>query len=56
MSEPYSRIVFMQLVLIFGGGLSMIIGQTGPVLTGVIALKIFLDVKAHIREHAPEDH
>ena len=55
MSEPYSRIVFMQLVLIFGGGLSMVLGQTGPVLIGVIALKVFFDVKAHIKEHAPAD-
>ena len=53
MSEPYSRIVFMQLVLIFGGGISMIIGQTGPVLMVVIGLKIYFDVKAHIKEHAP---
>ncbi|MFC1720123.1 DUF6498-containing protein [Pseudomonadota bacterium] len=55
MSEPYSRIIFMQLVLILGGGLSMILGQTGPVLIGVIALKIYFDVKAHIKEHAPDD-
>ena len=43
----------MQLVLIFGGGLSMILGQTEPVLIVVIGLKIFFDVKAHIKEHAP---
>jgi hypothetical protein len=54
MSEPYSRIVFMQLVLIFGGGLSLILGQTEPVLIAVIGLKIYFDVKAHIKEHAGE--
>ena len=43
----------MQFVLILGGGLSMIIGQTGPVLLVVIALKIYFDVKAHIKEHTP---
>jgi hypothetical protein len=52
MSEPYSRIVFMQLVLILGGGLSLILGQTEPVLIAVIGLKIYFDVKAHIKEHA----
>ena len=52
MSEPYGRIIFMQIVLIFGGGLSMIIGQTGPVLIVVIGLKIYFDVRAHIKEHA----
>jgi len=53
MSEPYSRIIFMQLVLILGGGLAMVLGQAEPVLIGVIALKIYFDVKAHIKEHAP---
>jgi hypothetical protein len=52
MSDPYSRIIFMQLVLIFGGGLSMILGQTELVLILVIGLKIYFDVKAHIKEHA----
>jgi hypothetical protein len=51
MSEPYSRIVFMQLVLVFGGGLSMILGQTELILIVVIGLKIYFDVKAHIKEH-----
>jgi len=50
MSEPYSRIIFMHLVLIFGGGLTMILGEPAPVLLIVIALKIYFDVKAHIRE------
>ena len=52
MSEPYSRIVFMQLALVFGGGLSMILGQTELILIIVIGLKIYFDVKAHIKEHA----
>jgi hypothetical protein len=43
----------MQLVLIFGGGISMILGQIEPVLIAVIGLKIYFDVKAHIKEHAP---
>jgi len=52
MSEPYSRIIFMHMVLIIGGGLSMMLGQAVPVLIGVIALKIVFDVKAHLKEHA----
>ena len=50
MSKPYSRIVFMHLVLIFGGGISLVIGQIAPVLIAVIGLKIYFDVKAHIKE------
>jgi hypothetical protein len=51
MSEPYSRIIFMHLVLILGGGLSMVLGQAGPVIIVVIGLKIFFDVRAHLKEH-----
>ena len=50
MSEPYSRIVFMHLVLIFGGGLTLVLGEPTPVLLAVIALKIWFDVKAHLKQ------
>lgn len=52
MTEPYSRIVFMHLVLIFGGGLALVLGQPTPVLLIVIALKIGMDLRAHLRERA----
>ena len=51
MSEPYSRIIFMHLVIIFGGGLSLFLGEPAPVLLIVIGLKIVFDVKAHLKEH-----
>ena len=51
MSEPYNRIIFMHLVLILGGGLTLILGGAIPVLVLVIGLKIYFDVKAHIKEH-----
>jgi hypothetical protein len=52
MSEPYSRIIFMHLVLIFGGGLAIAMGEPTFVLLIVIALKIFFDVKAHRKQHS----
>jgi len=52
MSEPYGRIIFMQLVLIFGGGLTMVLGSPVPVLLIMIALKIFFDIKAHLKQHS----
>lgn len=52
MGEPYGRIVFMHLVLIFGGGLAMVLGNPAPVILIVIALKIFFDVKAHLKQHS----
>ncbi|MCH7505777.1 MAG: hypothetical protein IIB78_01270 [Proteobacteria bacterium] len=50
MTEPYSRIIFMHLVIIFGGGLTIILGELTPVLLMVIGLKIFFDVRAHLRQ------
>jgi hypothetical protein len=52
MSEPYSRIIFMHLVLIFGGGLTMFLGEPAPVILLVIGLKVYFDVKAHLKERA----
>ena len=53
MTEPYSRIVFMHMVLIFGGGLTIILGELTPVLLIVIGLKIFFDVRAHLKQRLP---
>ena len=54
MSEPYSRIIFMHLVIIFGGGLAMILGAPEVVLIGVIGVKIWVDLRAHLKEHKAE--
>ena len=51
MTEPYSRIIFMHLVLIFGGGLTMALGSPSPALLIMIGLKIYFDVKAHLKQH-----
>jgi len=37
MSKPYSRIVFMHLVLIFGGGISLVIGQGNVLAASPVA-------------------
>ncbi len=52
MTEPYSRIIFMHLVLILGGGLTIALGGPAPVLILVIGFKIYFDVKAHLKQHA----
>jgi len=52
MSDPYSRIVFMHLVLIFGGGLALVLGEPTLVIIGVILLKIVFDVRAHLKQHS----
>ena len=51
MGEPYHRIIFMHLVLIFGGGLVLVLKAPEPVLWLVIGLKTWFDLKAHLKEH-----
>jgi hypothetical protein len=53
MAEPYTRIVLMHLTLIFGGFVTLLLGEPAPVLLGVIALKILFDLRAHVRQHGP---
>ena len=53
MGEPYGRIMFMHLVLIFGGGLAMILGEPTVVILIVIVLKILFDVRAHLKQRNP---
>lgn len=50
MAEPYSRIVFMHMAVIFGGGLSLVLGEATPILMIVIAVKIWMDLKAHLKQ------
>ena len=50
MSEPYGRIIFMHLVIIFGGGLALVLGEPTPVLIIVIALKIWFDLRSHLKQ------
>jgi hypothetical protein len=52
MSEPYARIVFMHLVLIFGGFGVLLLGDPVPILVVVIVLKIWMDLRAHRKQRA----
>jgi hypothetical protein len=50
MSEPYSRIIFMHMVIIFGGAVSMMLGEAAPVIMAVIILKTGFDLRAHLQQ------
>lgn len=50
MSEPYQRIIFMHLAVIFGGGLTMILGESTLVLMILIAAKTWVDIRAHLKQ------
>lgn len=52
--SPYSRIIVMHLTLLFGMGLTFIVGQHTLVVLLFVALKIAVDLQAHIKEHATQ--
>ena len=51
-SAPYSRIVLMQLTVIFGGWLALLLHDARPALALLVALKIGADLYAHRRERS----
>jgi hypothetical protein len=55
MAEPYRRLMVMHVTLIFGGMAIIALGQPIYALLLLVALKIAIDLYAHLREHrAPE--
>ena len=52
MTAPYKRIFVMHLTIIFGGWLVMLLKTPVQALVLLIALKTYVDFRAHVREHA----
>jgi hypothetical protein len=52
MAKPYGRIVVLHLTILFGGFGAMMLGSPVWALLLLIALKIGLDVRAHVKEHS----
>lgn len=51
MIEPYKRIFVMHIVIIFGGLGIQALGSPLPLLLLLIALKVAVDLRAHLQEH-----
>ena len=51
MGQPYSRVVLLHLTIIIGGFLVMALGSPVFALLILVLLKIFIDIRSHIREH-----
>lgn len=52
MTAPYGRIVFMHLVVLFGGIAAQALGSPLPVVLLLVAAKIALDLRFHGKAHA----
>ena len=52
MAKPYGRVVVLHLAIILGGIGAMALGSPVWALLVLLALKIGLDLKAHVKEHA----
>jgi hypothetical protein len=52
MSEPYSRVVVLHVIIIFGGFLITIIGSPEIGLVLLIVIKLGIDILAHLKQHA----
>ena len=52
MMAPYSRIMVMQMALIFGGWIILLLKSPVPALALLILFKTALDFTAHRKEHS----
>jgi len=51
MAAPYSRIVAMQLALIFGAWVVLLLKNPVPALAMLVLIKTAIDLRAHLKEH-----
>jgi hypothetical protein len=51
MARPYSRVVVMHLTLILGAFLMAAFRDLRPGFVLLVALKVFVDLRAHLREN-----
>ncbi len=51
MGQPYGRVVVLHLTILAGGFLVMLLGQSQLVLLLFVAVKVIVDMRAHLHEH-----
>jgi hypothetical protein len=52
MAQPYGRVIVLHMAIIFGGFAATMLGSPLWALLVLVALKIALDVRAHVKEHS----
>jgi hypothetical protein len=51
MMLPYGRVVVLHLTILFGGFATMALGEPIWLILIMVAVKIAVDLKMHLREH-----
>ncbi len=51
MGSPYPRILVMHVVILFGAGVTVFLGQPAALVALLVVAKTLLDVRAHRRHH-----
>ena len=52
MAQPYGRVVVLHVAIIFGGFAAAMLGSPLWALIVLVALKVGLDLRAHVKEHS----
>jgi hypothetical protein len=52
MAKPYERVIVLHVTILLGGFAAMMLGSPVWALVLLLALKIGLDLKAHLKEHS----
>lgn len=55
MMAPYGRVVVLHVAIVLGGFAAMFAGQPLFILVILVMGKIVLDVRAHLKEHGPQE-
>jgi len=53
MAQPYGRVVVLHVAIILGGTAATVLGSPLWALLVLLAFKIALDFRAHVKEHSP---
>jgi hypothetical protein len=52
MGRPYARVIVLHLTILVGGWAVMLLGSPLWALLVLLGLKVWFDLKAHLKEHA----
>lgn len=52
MFVPYGRVILMHFIVLLGGFIAHKLGGPKPVLLALLLVKVYVDVRSHVKEHS----